>query len=102
MTKRLHLWIPTESSRVIYETLIKQFCERHPDVSFQLTDVPLACYWQKVIEHQHKEDGPDIFFMHNEQAKSLLKKKLLSPYVFTSLQRRILSSCYPKECDHVY
>lgn len=86
----------------MYEALTTKFCEQYPDVEFQITDFPLALYWHQVINHLHQGDGPDIFFMHNEQAQRLRQEKLLLPYTFTSHQKEVLTSCYPKNCDQIY
>ena len=102
MSRNLSLWIPTESSRSLYETLIRKFCQRHPNVNVQITDYPLCIYWKKLMAALLHEEGPDLYFMHNEYAKKFIAHGWMLPYNFSTQQKKILNECYPESCNQTY
>lgn len=102
MKKQLVLWIPEESSKKLYEKLMAMINIKRPDLVVEIFEYPLKNYWNILRKALQLQQGPDLFFMHNEYAKELIEQRFLSAYAFTSQQKEVLARLYPLEANQTY
>ena len=102
MSSVLTLWIPCEASKPLYEKITKMYHKQNSDVFFDIKEFPLTQYWKILLESIKNEEGPDLFFMHNEHYDQLKKAGCIAPYQFNEEQFKRLSDVYPMESNKGY
>lgn len=102
MSSVLTLWIPCEASKPLYEKITNIYHKQNNDVFFDIKEFPLTEYWKILLESIKNEEGPDLFFMHNEHFDELKKAGCIVPYQFNEKQSKRLSNLYPTESNKDY
>lgn len=76
----LQIWDWFTSRTLTWEKWAPLYTELYPNVTIEITRIPGADYWTKVIAAIPAGQGPDIFAFHNSMASVAFENNLMEPF----------------------
>ncbi len=76
----LQIWDWFTSRTLLWEEWAPLYTELYPNITIEITQVPGAEYWTKIIAAIPAGEGPDIFAFHNSMANQFIENDLMEPF----------------------
>ncbi|MCZ7544251.1 MAG: extracellular solute-binding protein [Anaerolineae bacterium] len=76
----IEIWDWFTSRTVLWQAWAPLYTELYPNVTFEITRIPGADYWTKMVAAIPAGEGPDIYAFHNEQRSVFVENELMMPF----------------------
>ncbi len=76
----LQIWDWFTSRTNLWKAWAPLYTELYPNVTVEITQVPGADYWTKIIAAIPAGEGPDIYAFHNSMADQFIANDLMEPF----------------------
>jgi multiple sugar transport system substrate-binding protein len=76
----LEIWDWFTSRTLLWQQWAPLYEELYPNITVEITQVPGADYWTKIIAAIPAGEGPDIYAFHNSMAIQFIENDLMEPF----------------------